>query len=637
MCGIAGTYFQNRLSDAKDEDSVRKATGILSHRGPDHRGYKTLGSAAFGHARLSIIDTDARSHQPMSDSTGRYLITYNGEIFNYQSLRRSLELEGYKFATESDTEVVINAYAHYGKSCLDEFNGFFSFAIYDHVKNCFFAARDRMGIKPLYFSINENSIAFTSELTAIRPLVNDWSINLRALHLYFQLTYIPAPHSIINGVEKLLPGHYIEMTPDHFEKRPYFELSGEPETINSFSACAQEVKEHLGRSVELRMVADVPLGTFLSGGIDSSIISHLAAKHHPNLETFALGFSDAPYLDESDAAERVAKAIGSKHHRIMVNRTDLYENVHEMLGHLDEPFSDSSALAVYVLSKYTSKHVKVALSGDGADELFGGYRKHRALLRSEQNSLSNRFLRNSSKFLSKLPSGRSSSKGDLVRKLTKYSAGINYPLDERYWRWLEWTSAEQVGDLLLNPQRDKQFEHSIRKLIDSKNLNSILLADLQILLPGDMLTKVDRMSMAHGLEVRTPFLDHRLVQAVSAMPMKFKSDSNTGKLLLREAFGKEIPTFVFNRPKSGFEIPIEDWMRNELSEEILSTANKQLLDRQGVFKRTALMNMIHLFMYKGRNELAPAVWSFFTFQVWWIHHFDQSDSNRGEISFNLRS
>lgn len=636
MCGISGIYFQNRSSVPKEEELVRQATNLLAHRGPDNRACKTLGSSTFGHARLSIIDTSARSHQPMADSTGRYMITYNGEIYNYKALRRSLELEGYKFETQSDTEVVINAYAHYGKSCVDEFNGFFAFAIYDQEQNLFFAARDRMGIKPFYFCKSENSIAFASELSAMRPIVDHWAINHRALHLFFQLTYIPAPHSIINGVEKLLPGHYIEMTPDGFEMNRYFELKVEPETSRSFSDCAKEVKEHLERSVELRMVSDVPLGTFLSGGIDSTIVSHLAAQRHPNLETFSLGFSDAPYLDESDVAEKVAKWIGSKHHRIMVSRTDLYNRVHDMLTHLDEPFADSSALAVYVLSKYTSKHVKVALSGDGADELFAGYRKHRALLRSEQKSIANHLLKSSSGILSVLPSGRSSSKGDLIRKLSKYSAGINYPLDERYWRWLEWTTAENVENLLINPQRDQQFEQSFRNIIDPKNLNSILLADLQLLLPGDMLTKVDRMSMVHGLEVRTPFLDHRLVQAVSAMPMKYKSDTKTGKLLLREAFGKEIPSFVFNRAKKGFEIPIEEWMRNELRQEILSMVDKQLIDRQGVFNINGLNEMINLFMYKGRNDLAPGIWSFFTFQTWWIRHFDDSNSDRRQISLNLR-
>jgi len=481
-----------------------------------------------------------------------------------------------------------------------------------------------MGIKPFYYLQNENVFAFGSELAAVAEMSEEKRLNRKALHLYFQLTYVPAPHSMIEGIHKLKPGHYIEITNNEVHIAPYFCLQSREDKPLTFAESAALVKKELERSVAMRMVSDVPLGTFLSGGIDSSIVSALAVSHKKDLQTFSLGFSDSPYLDESEAAEKVARALGTQHHRIMVSQNDLSGHAGEMLHTLDEPFADSSAVAVYALSQYTSKHVKVALSGDGADELFGGYRKHRALLRSEDKGLSNMVLRHTAHFLPDVGSSRSNKLGDVIRKVSKYGKGLAVPLPQRYWNWLEWSSAGQVSQLLLQPERDLELEEEIKSIIDAKDLNSILLADMQFLLPNDMLTKTDRMSMAHGLEVRTPFLDHELVQLAASFPIEYKLNQKSGKLLLREAFKSELPDFVFDRPKKGFEIPIENWLRHELKVELIQYSNKQLIESQSVFNYDVLKSIIENFLHQKKNNLAPLVWSFLVFQNWWLRHFDNS-------------
>lgn len=617
MCGIAGTYLYHRKAGESDEAAVNAAIQSIAHRGPDHRAVIRQNQACFGHARLSIIDTSDSGNQPMWESTERFVITYNGELYNYKALREVLIQKGLVFRTNCDTEVVLNAYAHFGSDCVQHMNGFFAFAVYDRKEDRFFAARDRMGIKPFYYALGDDRISFGSELSAVMAMTKNPVLNRKALRLYFQLTYIPAPHSIIEGIHKLKPGHFIEVSGGNFRTQRYFDLKETTPSSTPFKDAAQQIRSELERSVQMRLMSDVPLGTFLSGGIDSSIVSSIAARHHPNLETFSLGFRDSRYLDESETAARVAQHIKSKHHKFMVGREDLAEHLDPMLSRLDEPFADSSSLAVYILSKYTAEHVKVVLSGDGADELFGGYRKHMALLKSEQDSLTNRLFKTVGPMLPKPTGARGDKLGDVLRKVEKYSAGLQLKFSERYWKWLEWTSSDVVDELLIDPASDNAFKDGLLSQLDSSNLNNMLLADQEILLPGDMLNKVDRMSMVHGLEVRTPFLDHNLVKIVNDLPQHFKLSESKGKLLLREAFAQQIPDFVFQRGKKGFEIPVEHLLRNELSGQLIASSNKQLIEEQSVFKYDALKHIISEFMEKGQSHWAPTLWSFVVFQNWW--------------------
>jgi asparagine synthase (glutamine-hydrolysing) len=628
MCGIAGIVRFNDQISLGESQKVEAAIQLLSKRGPDHQSIKTDGKICFGHARLSIIETSALSHQPMYDSEGRYLITYNGELYNYRDIRKNLESKGITFKTQSDTEVLLNAYKVYGTNCLEHFNGFFAFGIYDRQTDTFFGARDRMGIKPFYYSIGDDSLNFASELKALKPICNHWKLNNEALSLYFEMTYVPAPLSMIAGINKLFPGESIELKNGQVQLHRYFKTGSQKKSADDFEAASVKVKNHLQRSVNLRMVADVPLGTFLSGGIDSSIISMLAAQKKVGLETFSLGFKDLPWFDESKYAQVVAHHIGSKHHEIMVTEKDLCAHIHDMLEVLDEPFADSSALAVYALSKETSKHVKVALSGDGADELFGGYNKHRALLRSESAPLANELLKAARPIFSLFAGSRDGKWSNQFRKINKYVAAINLPLPERYWKLASWSDATTVQKLLLNfgeSQFKTEFVHSLR----GADMNQLLEADLNLVLPNDMLTKVDRMSMAHGLEVRTPFLDHELVQYVNSLPFHYKTNLNFGKLLLRNAFKNDLPKIIFTRTKQGFEIPLEQWLKNELSPLLKSGMNAQLIEEQGIFNLAMLQQLVSRLHSNNVGDSAATLWSFIVFQTWWKQHFEPKQTIEG--------
>lgn len=625
MCGIAGIFLREGTATPETAQLVREAVNTIKHRGPDHQAVMLHGAACFGHARLSIIDTSPAGHQPMQTPDGRYTITFNGELFNYQSLREDLRLAGYDFHSESDTEVALLAYAHYGQSCVQHFNGFFAMAVYDIQENTLFAARDRMGIKPLYYSLNQSGFSFGSELHALRGLVPEWQIDTRALQMYFQLTYVPAPLSMISGVKKLLPGHYILVGSDTTQTSAFFSPKAENPLQMTFGEAAAAVRNDLERSVQMRMVSDVPLGTFLSGGIDSSIVSMIAARQQSGIATFSLGFKDAAYLDESDTAEMIARHIGSRHHRIMADENDLKSAADHMFDHLDEPFADSSAVAVNLLSRYTSGHVKVALSGDGADELFGGYRKYRALLRSTQHSFLNQLLRASNRLMpGALPESRSGNAGDFLRKLQKYRTGLGDKFEDRYIKWLMWTSEENVNNLLIRKSNEHEILTTLKSGLDADDLNTMLLADQLMVLPNDMLTKTDRMSMSYGLEVRTPFLDHELVKLVNAMPFPYKCNLTEGKLLLRKAFENDLPAEIFRLPKKGFEIPVEQWLRGGYRDELERLTERQLIRLQAVFNPEFIEEIKTGFLKRGENRWAVTLWSVIVFQHWWLRNFEQS-------------
>lgn len=621
MCGIAGIVKFSQPTDSFDYKSVGLAVKHLSKRGPDYQSVYQKDMLCFGHARLSIIETSALSNQPMEDATGRYLIVYNGELFNFISLRSELESLGAIFKTHSDTEVILNAYIHLGTSCLQKFNGFFAFAIYDKHTDTLFAARDRLGIKPFYYHYDVAEFSFASELKALHPLCKEWELDLEALQLYFELTYIPAPLSMVSGVKKLMPGWFLLVNKDNVTLEKYFELTTKPVCNDDFLTAAAKVKEHLTRSVRMRMMADVPLGTFLSGGIDSSIISMLASREKSRIETFSLGFKDLPWFDESKYAQVVAHHIGSKHHEIMVSEKELCGHLGEMLETLDEPFADSSALAVFALSKETAGHLKVALSGDGADELFAGYNKHRALLRSEHWPAGNLLLQAASPFFQLFAASRDGAWSNRFRKLQKYTSTLNLQLNQRYWDLAAWTKEKTVLDLIINKNHEHSFKSEFLKSIENHDLNQLLLADLSLVLANDMLTKVDRMSMANSLEVRTPFLDHELVQYVNKLPYNYKANLNQGKLLLRKAFENDLPKIIFSRSKKGFEIPVERWLKNSLQDLLNANTEMEFIKKQGIFNPTVIDNLKMQLQSKNSGDSATTLWSLLVFQSWWKKYF----------------
>jgi len=551
VCGIHGHInFSDSFVETFENEEFNSALKLIQHRGPDNLTYKRFSeNNLFGHARLSIIDTETRSNQPFSDDEGNFILIFNGEIYNYPELKSELIADGISFKTSSDTEVLFHLLIKEGDKAIERLDGFFAFAFQDVKNNKTIIARDRIGIKPLYIKQSDHSILFCSELNPISELMKSKEINPEALELFFALTYIPAPHSILKGVNKLMPGEKILIENGKVRYEKYYTIETKTETDLDYSEAKKKLRELLSNSVANRLVSDVDLGCFLSGGIDSSIISTLAREYKTDLNTYSIGFENANYFDETEFANAVAKKIGSHHTVFKLKDTDFIDNFESIINSFDEPFGDSSAIAVNILSKYTSEHVKVSLSGDGADEMFAGYNKYRAEYLIRNMKASKKLAAKIGKsVLSPFPSSRTSKISNLKRKLDKLNAGLSSNQTERYIKWI--SNGNQAGFDILQNTTPPNIQHLL-DIPEITSINDILISDQKIVLSGDMLKKVDLMSMAHALEVRTPFLDHKLVDFANSLPEEYKINERTNKRILLEAFKDDLPSELWNRPKKG--------------------------------------------------------------------------------------
>ncbi|MEZ4978885.1 MAG: asparagine synthase (glutamine-hydrolyzing) [Chitinophagales bacterium] len=628
MCGIAGFLNFDKAEFAIDATKLVSAISKLNLRGPDfqsHCIYKE--KIGFAHARLSIIDTSVAAHQPMSAYDNSIHLIFNGEIYNYKELRKDLETKySEEFTTHSDTEVILRMYKHYGVDCLKFFNGFFAFAIYDEVKDEVFIARDRMGIKPLFFAQKGSQFYFASEMKALLEFDIARDIDLVSLQQYFQFNYIPQPNSILKEVKKLSPGSYlIVSSKGDVSQKSYYQIPFVREYSKlSYEDAQKELKRILELSVQRRLVSDVPLGSFLSGGIDSSVIATLAAKHQSNLNTFSIGFTDNPYFDETEYANLVAKKIKSNHTVFSLSNQDLYENLHNILDYIDEPFADSSAIPVYILSKKTREKVTVALSGDGADELFGGYNKHMA----EFNMLEGGFASNAVKLglplWKLLPKSRHSKMANLFRQLERYGEGAKMEAKERYWRWCSFTPETYPNQLIKADLSAMSGIYENRKLdilkhfSCAKDINESLRTDMDLVLVNDMLTKVDMMSMANSLEVRVPFLDHELVNFAFQLPGDYKVSKQGRKRILKDAFRNDLPSELYNRNKMGFEVPLLQWFRSDLKSLILDELlEDKFIIEQNIFNLEPIQNLKKALFSNNPGEVHAQIWALIVFQVWY--------------------
>ncbi|MDH5476694.1 MAG: asparagine synthase (glutamine-hydrolyzing), partial [Cyclobacteriaceae bacterium] len=448
MCGITGIFAFNMVG-AFHMVNVAKATELLSSRGPDVQDIYNDDRVGLGHRRLSIIDVSAEANQPMWDKSGRYCIIFNGEIYNYKSLRENLIKEGVSFSTEGDTEVLLKLYIAKGKDCLNELNGFFAFSIFDKQNHSLFVARDRFGIKPLLYYYDEDKLLFASEMKSLLAYGIEKKVNFEVLHQYMQLNYVAGDQSMMRGVSKLLPGHYLQIEEGKIEVNKWYELPKHKIQIaESYEDRKKRLAELLEESVQKRLVADVPLGSFLSGGVDSSIVASLASKHKPDLHTFSIGFADEPYFDETKYALSVAKKIGTEHTVFSLTNKDLYQHLESILNYIDEPFADSSAIAVYILSQETKKHATVALSGDGADEMFAGYNKHAAFYRMMHPGFSENMVGALHPLWKLLPKSRSNTITNTFRQLHRFSKGMKQNPTDRYWQWAGFLNEKESLSLL---------------------------------------------------------------------------------------------------------------------------------------------------------------------------------------------
>ncbi|MCX7606842.1 MAG: asparagine synthase (glutamine-hydrolyzing) [Bacteroidia bacterium] len=568
MCGVVGFWGKG------DEQVAWRMIGALKHRGPDFQGVWREDPVTLAHARLSILDLDPRSHQPFVSADGRYVIVFNGEIYNFSDLRRLLEREGCRFRTSSDTEVLLSAYAVWGKECLLRLRGMFAFAIYDRVQERFFLARDPMGKKPLYYTFQPGLFAFSSELKALwqHPHIPK-RLCVPALQAYLVLDYVPTPFSISEGIYKLEGGHYLVVERGILkEKEAYWEPPLPQENLPPFSEILHRFDILLAEATRLRLVADVPVGVFLSGGLDSSTVAWYAqqARETPIL-TFSIGFTERSY-DESDYALQVAHHLGSEHYAAILTPERALELVEEVFPLLDEPFADASILPTYFLSQFARQRVIVALGGDGGDELQAGYptfiAERYARWVSWWHSFAFQVLERAAELL--LPASDSNIAFDF--KVRQFLRGFTGPPIQRHTRWLASFLPEELASLLQPPFSqgaafilDKWLEEYLRRLPPTADLFAqTAYLYYKTYLQDDILVKVDRASMYNSLEVRAPLLDREVVAFLAQLPLCYRRRGNQTKFLLKRLMERRLPPQILHRPKKGFGVPLSRWLREEL-------------------------------------------------------------------------
>ena len=637
MCGITGLYAFNELGKFH-MINLSAATEALSRRGPDFGRTDIIDRVGLGHRRLSIIDTSADGHQPMRDPSGRYTIVFNGEIYNYPALRQRLQQRGVTFQSATDTEVLLQLYMHEGRACLNQLNGFFAFAIYDQQEDVLFAARDRLGIKPLLYYQDEDKVIFASEMKSLLAYGIEKHLDYTSLQHYLRFNYVPAPHTMLRNVRKLMPGQYLEVSKPRAERVqfgtyyqiPFNEARLNPDNL-TYAQQQQKLAALLEDSVQQRLVADVPLGTFLSGGIDSSVITTLASRHVDRLKTFSVGYRDEPFFDETRYAQLVAKRLKTDHTVFSLTNRDLYEHLHQLLDHLDEPFADSSAIPVYILSKETRQRITVALSGDGADELFSGYNKHWAAWRMLHPGLAERSVQALLPLWRALPQSRQGALTNRVRQLQRFAEGSALTAKERYLQWATFTTDEAARALLSEASQQQidaaAYRQRTQGLVaaisdERETVSQWLLIDTQLVLPNDMLTKMDLMSMAHGLEVRVPFLDHRVVEFAFQLPEESKINRRMKKRIVQDTFRSMLPAALYRRPKKGFEVPLLGWFRSELKSMITDDLlADDFVEEQGVFNPAEIRRLKQQLFSSSPGDGHATVWALLVFQWWWKKWF----------------
>ena len=625
MCGITG-FIDAKRSVPHAEDVLRGMTRALAHRGPDDEGRFVAEGAYLGQRRLSIIDL-AGGHQPLGNEDGSVQVVQNGEIYNYRELRADLEARGHRFRTDSDTEVIVHLYEEKGRALLDDLVGMFAFAVWDRKARTLLLARDRMGQKPLYYYVCEAGISFGSELRAL--MAHPWTpsaVSLPALRKYLLHDSVPCPDTILEGVHKLEPGEWLTWSEGRVEQGHYWDLRfPDPSGLPDDEDLVQEMLwERLRESTRLRLISDVPLGVFLSGGIDSTLIVALMAEHLPpdRIKSFSIGFENESF-DESGFAREVAAHFGTDHHEDVLRPETMIDMLPGILGSLSEPLADGSVVPVYLLARFTRQYVTVALSGDGGDELCLGYptfQAHRAARIADllPTAVHRRLLR---PLAYRLPVSTDDISFDF--KLKRFLDGMLYPPDERHFVWIgslaPHAQREVLSPSVLAATRDEDvfarvaaYRARCRPRDDFDRLTYLY---AKLYMQDDILVKVDRATMAHGLEARAPLLDHRVVELLNAMPTKLKLRGMTMKYVLKRMLRGKVPDSVLDRPKKGFGMPVAEWLKGPLrpmAEDLLAA---DTLRRDGLFSPRGVRRLLDDH-YAGRRDNRKALWSLITFQLW---------------------
>lgn len=626
MCGINGILQKQKTSDRDLRDQLSRMNQKIYHRGPDEDGFFIQENEDFslGMAmrRLSIIDLST-GKQPMSSADGKINIVFNGEIYNYRRLKEELLKQGASFNTTSDTEVILRLYELHGEKSFSLLDGMFAFSIYDETRKKLFIARDYFGEKPLYYFQKSENLYWASELKSIIEVLDEKPpISKQGLSLYFQLTYIPAPFSIYEGVRKLEANHYLEVDLENTQITSHQidqEYKLELEKDISFEKAKELTHDLVLESVESRSVADVPLGTFLSGGVDSSIVSlALAKQKEEKIDTFSIGFEKKSF-DETDKSRTVANLIGSRHHEFIISIADLKENITPILLNFDEPFADSSSLPTYLVAHKTREHVKVALTGDGGDEVFGGYNKYyMGKMNSRYTSLVPKGIHSGLKSLSTPVLSTKDDKRGLRFKAKKLLNAINYEGDFYYNIISLGYQPEELQGLLKDSEAvEGAFDYYKKKSdTEAKTLTGFRNIDKIMSLEGDMLVKVDRTSMLTSLESRAPFLNKELWNFTAQLPEEYLMKGWNKKNILKEAFKQYFPDGFLDKSKKGFGVPVGDWLREHLASELKSYIEPEFLKTQDIFHVEKVREIVEKHL-SGKEDNTFRVWTFFCFQKWY--------------------
>ena len=580
--------------------------GALVHRGPDDEGMVAGEQVVLGMRRLSIIDL-AGGHQPMSNEDGSVWVVQNGEIYNHLELRERLIAHGHVFRTQSDTEVLVHGWEQWGAEMVELLNGMFAFAIHDRRSGVVFLARDRMGIKPIHYAVDGGRLVFASELKALLqdPALRR-GVDPLALDEYLVYEFVPSPRSIVRGIEKLRPGHFLTWSlSDHRASvqrywAPRLNLSNGRHDLD---AEASRLRDVLRESVRKELISDVPLGVFLSGGIDSSAVAAMMRQLGSDVKTFSVGFAERSF-DESGFAREVARHLGTEHHEVTLEPAAMLDLIPKLPELLDEPLGDASIIPTYLLSEFTRRHVKVALGGDGGDELFAGYptlQAHRlAGYYARVPSLLRRGL--VEPLVRRLPVSRSNLSFDFRAK--RFVDGAALAVAERHRTWM--------GSFPMRPGSVAAIEDEFRSI---DPLNQVLMIDMRLYLENDILVKLDRASMMASLEARVPLLNNDFVAYATSLPMSLKLRGMRSKFLLKRALRGVLPDRILHRPKKGFGIPVADWFRGPLREQLLDVLSPERVRRDGFFDEGMVSRLVadHL---AGRVDNRKQLWTLFAFQLW---------------------
>jgi len=634
VCGICGTIYHT-VDRKVDRALIKKMSSVLAHRGPDDEGVYIKDNVGLAHRRLSIIDLTPAGHQPMSNEDGSIWIVFNGEIYNYLDLRKQLQDKGHIFASHTDTETIIHLYEDRGVECVYDLRGMFAFAIWDENKHRLLLARDRAGKKPLVYTHNKEGLLFASEIKSllIDPSVKK-EVDYCALHHYLTYQYIPSPLTSFAGIKKLPPAHILIYERGNLVVKRYWRLSYQNKLqLPSVKDYGERFLEIFQEAVGIRLRSDVPLGAFLSGGIDSSLVVAMMSKQMDQpVKTFSIGFEEEDY-DELAFARITAKKYKTDHHEFIV-KPDAIEVLPKLIWHYNEPFADSSAIPTYYVSKITREYVTVALNGDGGDESFAGYERYLADKLADYYRFVPRFLREGiiRKALDFLPLG--TNRRSFLRKLKRFVRGISEDPERRYVRWICFFDNEMKDDLYT-----PSFKEHIKD-IDSVDLtvdwykkadgkafiDKTLFVDVMSYLPEDLLVKVDIASMAHSLEARSPFLDHKVMEFAASLPSDLKLRGIETKYLLKHTLSEILSEEILRRKKMGFGVPLDVWFRKDLKEMTYDVLLDKRCTERGYFKRESIQRLLDEHVL-GHYDHSYRMWALLFLELWHKMFIDGSSKS----------